>query len=135
MSKPNILILEDSRRDIAFFQQALEEGCNVTIATSQREAKAHIEQTHFDYIAVDACVNAKKPNTLGFIKFTRSSYRRPLIAISNSEKYRALQIEAGCTHQCSKEELPQLIRKLSEAGKDDADQDSDPVSVFNFSYV
>ena len=64
-------------------------------------------------IAMDACVPGDSPNSLGLIRLIRAEgFKGPMIAISSLYEYRMQLIEAGCSHECSKDSLPALLEGM-----------------------
>lgn len=104
MSKPKVLILEDSTSVLMQMELKLHPHCELLTATTQDQAAQLFEeyQDQIDLIVIDACVPGYTINTLALVRKMRESYQGRIIASSSDDKLNDQLIAGGCNTGCNK---------------------------------
>jgi CheY-like chemotaxis protein len=115
-STPLVLIADDLDWVIQSWESTLAEyGIEVVKATTLRELceKFFAHEHEIDAIILDGCLPGDLPNTLGFTDLVRElGFKKPIIAASGSEKYRARMRTWGCSHEAPKDQAAELVAEL-----------------------
>lgn len=112
--KPVVLVVED---DIDKYQSEWEwELCYriefLYARTIEEARRLYRERKDIQAIAVDACVPGDNPNTMELVREIRKEFKGTIVAISSLREYRALLREAGCSQECEKQYLPEMLAHL-----------------------
>lgn len=110
-----ILIVEDLERVQNKFSDALAGKVELLQAYTLSQAiTLFIEHKEtLAVIAMDACVPGDEPNSMRIVKMIRAEgFMGPMIAISSLDEYRMKLVEAGCSHECEKDRLPEQVLEL-----------------------
>lgn len=71
-------------------------------------------------VVLDGCLRSafqvQAPDTLPLIAEFRGTFQGPIIAASTISSFRRMMVEAGCSHECDKDELPGEIERLLAGG-------------------
>ncbi len=115
MTLRKVLMIEDSEDVQTLLRDILEPVPNAELlsATTLTEGE-HLFRTHVHDLAliiVDGCVDSQNMlDSLPLIhRIRRVGYSGPMWATSNHQPYRALMLQAGCTREVEKGELPEAI--------------------------
>ncbi len=66
---------------------------------------------------MDGCVNNEEHiDSVPLIEKIKESYDGYMIAASSLPLYRRMMIEAGCTHESTKDNIPYMVKKLLNFG-------------------
>lgn len=109
-----ILIIEDKVEVQEMYARRLAGKVTIVAGHTLAEAqRAWRENPDADLIAVDGCLNDWDIlDTLELVQQIRQTFHGPMIAASSSRPYRHLPIEAGCSHEARKSEVPSLVTHL-----------------------
>ena len=114
--KLKILIIEDSETLQDGWKESLLRVTpliEVIQAFSIKEAeKAFSDNSDLSAIAVDACVPGAYPNTMELVKKIRKSFLGHMIALSSSDIFNEMILEAGCNHKTTKQKLVNKIKDI-----------------------
>lgn len=109
-----ILLIEDDFGDQFIYAKRLSDYTllsAVTLVEGQRLFSQH--SASIDLIVIDGCINSGNTlNTIPLIKEIRKTFAGPMIAASSSVAYRQAMASAGCSHQSSKEAVPDLVKAM-----------------------
>lgn len=109
-SRPKILIVEDDARWHAMWNF---EDVEAIRAFSIKEAREKfLTNRDIVLIAMDACVPGDSPTTPPLVREFRKTFHGPIIAISSSESYQQILLNAGCDAKTTKDHLPQKVREI-----------------------
>jgi hypothetical protein len=61
---------------------------------------------------MDACLAGEKPDTLDLTRKMRETYDGIIIAMSRDTSFRRQQLQAGCSHESSKENAAAYLISL-----------------------
>lgn len=85
-------------------------------ATSIDEAakQFNLHQNEIIAIVFDGCIEGpgKEPNTEILVKAFGTVFKGPMVATSGQPAFRKILLEAGCTHECYKEDAPKKVVEL-----------------------
>lgn len=113
MDKPKVLVVEDDKEWQEIFTEDLEDKVTFLKAFTVDEAEElFTANPDINAAVVDACVPGHSPTTPPLVRKIRETFTGPMIAVSSIDSYRDELVEAGCSHQCSKEELSKLLPRL-----------------------
>lgn len=113
MAKPKVLVVEDDEVWQEIFTEKLEDEVTFLKAFTVKEAEElFAANPNIDVAVIDACVPGDRPTTPPLVRKIRETFTGPMIAVSSMDTYRDKLVEAGCSHQCSKEKLPELLPAL-----------------------
>lgn len=115
MSKPNVLIVEDSVRYQREFEELLADYFNIIAAYSIAQARDFFDANpgmEISAIAMDACVPGDDINTIPLVRHFRKTFLGPMIAISSLQEYSDKLMQAGCDYECPKWDLPKVLLKI-----------------------
>ena len=114
LTAPKVLIVEDNEGWWKLWGHALHPRVRGFVAESLEKAETMLPHlSDFALIVVDACVPGDDPNSMPLVRRIRAEgYRGPIIASSSVEKFRKLLLDAGCSHEVPKEEVPRLVVEL-----------------------
>jgi len=90
-------------------------GIDCVIASSLEELNRAFDryQDEISAIILDGCIPGHMLNTTRFILGARASgFSAPIVASSSSPKYRAMMMEAGCSHEAPKNKAAFLVADL-----------------------
>lgn len=111
MSKHLVLVVDDDVKGQQLFAELVEELLSDQIELLQaydlETAKEIFEQRQDEFAAIvmDACVPGSEVNSHRLVWYMRRTYEGPIIAISTEVSYRNQLTEAGCSHQCEKDQV------------------------------
>jgi len=112
-NKPTLLLIEDVISNQKKFIDELQNIADITCVGSEVWAREAFDKNkEFDIIAIDACLTGDEVDTIDLIKYIRSSYTGPMIAISSMDNYNKILVDAGCNHQMEKKYAPAYIANL-----------------------
>jgi hypothetical protein len=85
-------------------------------ATSIDEAAEQfkLHQKEISAIVFDGCIagHGAEPNTKILVEVFRKSFKGPMIAASSLPHLSKILVDAGCSHQCHKEDVPKMVVQL-----------------------
>ena len=102
-----ILLIEDEEAFYISLNFVFKKKTNFLHASTLDEAKKIFnENPDIDLIMVDGCLNPNgELDTPPFVKMARENgFKGKMIAMSSSEKFNKILIEAGCDESCKKHE-------------------------------
>ena len=110
---PRVLVVDDNDEVRKNWVRLLGRRVEVLEAVSLKEGE-RLYKANPDIVLVvlDACVPGDTPNAMGLADLIRKSFAGPIIAASNCSRYRQMLVNAGCTHQEEKFNVPAAICKL-----------------------
>ena len=108
-----VLVVEDNQEWSSLIRRGLGDKVLVVQAFTMEEAEAVFER-HPDLavILMDACVPGDKPNTMGLVRKMRKTFKGPIVAISNYDKYREELMRAGCDYEAEKDDVAKKVLEL-----------------------
>lgn len=111
-----ILILEREEMIQMLYSRSLQ-GHELLHANNLEEAETLFRANHqtIDVIVVNGCVEHadKELDTGPFIqKVIASGFKGPIVATSSNEGVRQDMLKAGCTHECEKHKLVNLLKQI-----------------------
>ncbi len=87
----------------------------VTVAQSVPEAEFRFQNLEsVSAVLMDACLSGEKPDTLELTRELRETYAYDgiIIAMSRDSSFRGLQLQAGCSHESTKEDAAAYLMTL-----------------------
>jgi CheY-like chemotaxis protein len=112
--KPKVLFVEDTEFLLEIWRELLAEKVEMIIATTIGEALWQFENNgqSLSAIVLDGCIAASDINTLPLARQFRASFQGPMIAMAGAPDHRQQLLEAGCSHECRKEETPKFLLEV-----------------------
>lgn len=109
-----ILIIEDSLDIQQRYRRRIARDIEIIAAYDLGDAMQKIDQlSGLQAIVFDGSLDFTNALvTIPLVKQAQQRHTCPLIAASRDRNYRNQLVEAGCTHQASKESLPAVINRL-----------------------
>ena len=108
-----ILIIEDFHSFHSELASLLKDKVLILSAFTIEEAeKKFDDDANIDLITVDGCVPGEEINTEPLVRKFRETFKGPMVAACRSPYFRSLLKQAGCDHECSKNELPKKILQI-----------------------
>lgn len=115
-NKTLILIADDLPGVISRYEDRLHSDTTTTVSATSLEQLELVFDVYFeeiDAIILDGCIPGNDLNTVEFIERARQQgFYRPIIAASSAAYFRQLMVEAGCSHEASKDKAPELALQL-----------------------
>ena len=110
-----ILIIEDMLRIQEAWKMHLEKHDHTVVqALTPHEAIDLFEENpDVDIIVLDGCIGPLF-NCLPVLREIRETFKGPIIAASSDAHFRQTMVQAGCSHECEKEQVLSLIKAISE---------------------
>jgi len=113
-----ILIVEDLPRFWRPLKNELRASglfSKVTVAQSVSEAEFRFQNLEsVSGVLMDACLSGEKPDTLELTRKIREThgYDGIIIAMSRDSSFRRFQLQAGCSHESTKEDAARYLMSL-----------------------
>lgn len=112
---PVVLVVDDTDSHMSLLMSLLHDRAEVLWAPRLAEGQKFFEENRggLAVIIMDGCVESSQLDTLPLIKSIRQAgYTGPMIACSADRGYRGRMVEAGCSHESEKLDLPTLVFEL-----------------------
>lgn len=114
-----ILIVEDKESEQTLMAYRLRKVFGESLVLLQAETLSEaveLFRSHhasLDLIILDACVPGDKPTTIPLVRMWRAGgFTKPMIAASSERLFCRMLVEAGCDEGCSKEDAPNVAKRL-----------------------
>lgn len=108
--KPKVLIVEDVELYQKRYAQMLKGKVELLQALDLKDGKRlFLENPDISLVVMDACISEDTPNSIPLVKKIRETFTGPIIAASADPSYRKFLVDAGCSHQAPKADVPSLI--------------------------
>lgn len=105
-----VLIVEDTERLHRQWREELGNEIELISAYSIGEAeRLFAANPDITAIVMDACVPGSTPNTQPLVRKIRETFTGPIIATSGAAFYREGLLQAGCSHEASKNDVPKMV--------------------------
>lgn len=101
------------KKEKPMLKKALSNKVKVIRALCIEEAKKKFAANrNIVAIVMDACVPGNLPNTQPLVKKLREKFTGPMIAASSAPEFSQALVDAGCSHKCDKDFVPDMVRKI-----------------------
>jgi len=114
-TSPKVLIVDDEEewRD-RWTRRLLREGAEVLKASSLEEGWRLFEANpDIVLVIMDVCVpGLHRPNSMWLVEKMQQTFKGPIIAASGRPDFRKTLMDAGCSHEASKNEVSALISQI-----------------------